>query len=119
MAFPHDLRCPTDINAPEPVGWCDRGQHKEYLSRLFWQFQWVGNSLQNLHLRVCERCLDVPNDQLRPLILIGPEGVVKDPRPPIFSNANTMGPALPFTPSWPGPDFPEEEADYPVAVYGQ
>jgi hypothetical protein len=119
MGYPHDLHAPTDPVSPEPVGWCDRCQRKWPLALLQWQFGWVGNALQNLHLRVCPDDLDIPNEQLRPIIILGPEGVVRDPRPPIFAGANANGPTLPFAPSWPGPDFPEQEVDYPVAVYGE
>ena len=34
-----------------------------------WQFQFAGPNLQNLRLLVCQRCMDVPQPQLKPRIL--------------------------------------------------
>lgn len=94
--YPHDKNCPTDITSPEPVGVCDLCYQKFYLSELFWLFDFRGNNLQNLRLRVCRRDLDVPADQLRPIIIVGAEGVVRDPRPPQYA-ANAAGGTTPPT----------------------
>jgi|SRR5580658_3787981 hypothetical protein len=95
--YPHDLNCPTDMMKPEPVGWCDRSNHKYYLKDLVWQFAWRGNALSNLRIRVCPNCLDVPNEGLRP-ILVGPDPVPpKDPRPGFTqSQMNAPGGQPPF-----------------------
>lgn len=87
-------RAPVDIERPEAWAICDRCGFR-YLHRdLVWQVDWRGNNLQNLMLLVCERCDDIPQDQLRPII-IGPDPVpVKDPRPGWY--ASQMG----FTPSF-------------------
>lgn len=55
--------------APEAVGICDRCGKLYNLRALRWQMQWMGTSVQNLHLRVCNTCYDIPNEQLRTLIL--------------------------------------------------
>jgi len=34
-----------------------------------WQYQWAGNQLINLGSLVCEHCVDVPQEQLRTIIL--------------------------------------------------
>ena len=109
---PHDLHCPTSITAPEPVGVCDRCYRKFYLRDLVWQWEYSGDHLQNRRIRVCPQDLDIPNEQLRPIIIRGPEGSLRDPRPPQYAAnaAAPSGPQLPFTPNWPGPDFPAEEA---------
>lgn len=36
---------------------------------LSFQFQWRGTSLRNLYILVCERCMDVPQEQLRAIQL--------------------------------------------------
>lgn len=110
--YAHDLRCPTSLSAPQPVGVCDLCYRKWYLDDLRWQFNWRGDHLQNLRVRRCPQCLDVPSEFLRPIIIRGPEGSLRDPRPPQYAAnaAAPSGPQLPFAPSWPGPDFPAEEA---------
>ena len=50
-------------------------------SELRFQFDWRGNAMQNLRILVCRRCEDVPQPQLRPII-VGPDPYpVRDPRP--------------------------------------
>ena len=77
----HDIRCPTDPTQPQPVGFCDRCNSKNYLGDLQWQFIWAGPAEANIRLLVCRECWDVPNEQHR-VIVIGPDPVpLKDPRP--------------------------------------
>ena len=82
MAWPHDLKCPTSITQPRPIGICDRCAEKRYLDELVWQWDVRGLGLKNLRIRVCfDRCLDQPAWFLKPVI-IGPDPVPpKDPRP--------------------------------------
>lgn len=95
---PHNIRCPIDSRHPQPVGFCDRCNNECYLADLQYQFDYRGNSLQNLHLRVCYRCLDVPQDQLRPII-IGPDPVpLNDPRPGFWDQEQNAG-SVPPVPS--------------------
>lgn len=63
--------------APEALGICDRCGKLYNLRALFWQMGWRGTAVQNLHIRVCTTCNDIPNEQLRTLIL------PPDP-PPVF-----------------------------------
>lgn len=95
--YAHDLKCPTSPSTPEPVGICDRCGEKRYLRDLVWQWDQRGQSLQNLRLRVCyDRCLDSPATVLRPIVIEGPEGVVRDPRPPQYAaDAASSGPQVP------------------------
>lgn len=94
---PHNQNCPTDTRYPRPVSFCDRCNHEYYLDDLPYQYDWRGASLQNLHLRVCERCLDIPNDQLRPII-IGPDPVpLVDPRPGFWPQEEAAGSPPPGT----------------------
>ena len=89
--LPHDLHCPTNIYNPLEVGVCDRCYRKFYLHELHWQWDYRGGvSPVNLRIRVCPDDLDQPNPQLQPIIIRGPEGVVRDPRPPQY-DANAQG----------------------------
>lgn len=66
--------------APEAVGVCDRCGFLYNLRQLRWQYQWAGTTMQNLHLRVCDKCWDTPSEQLRTLILPPDPTPVADPR---------------------------------------
>lgn len=55
---------------------------------LQWQFQWVGPRLQNLRLLVCKTCLDVPQEQLRTIILPPDPVPIENPRPELYEIAN-------------------------------
>lgn len=91
----HDLKCPTDIHRPEPVGICDRCSARRYLKDLIWQYDWRGNALQNLRIRVCrDQCADVPQPQLRPII-VGPDPIPpRDPRPPLYQQQMRGGTSM-------------------------
>lgn len=72
----------SSVNArrPEAFGNCDRCDFTYNLRELSWQFQWCGVKLQNLQRLVCKTCLDVPQPQLR-TILIPPDPLpVPNPR---------------------------------------
>lgn len=99
MPWPHDLHAPTNPNSPEEVGWCDRCYRKFPLSQLRFQYDYRGNSLQNLGIRVCPDDYDAPADQLRPVIIRGPEGVVRNPRPPSYDQNFAGGTAAPTSAS--------------------
>lgn len=92
MPWPHDIRTPTDVSAPEAVGFCDRCYRKWPLEKLVWQYDYSGMALVNRGIRVCPDDLDQPQPQLRPVIITGPEGVVKDPRPPYYAQNFEGGP---------------------------
>lgn len=95
--YAHDLKCPVDPSRPEPPGICDACGAKWPLDQLLWQYDYAGQNLVNLRLRHCPRCLDEPQPQKRPPIIIGPDPVpVRDPRPPHYvSQAAGSGPQLP------------------------
>lgn len=99
MTYPHDIHCPTDSNAPEPVGFCDRCNAKYRLADLIWQFEWAANTLFNTHWLVCEHCLDIPQEQRR-VVVLGPDPVpLQDIRPGytvIQENASGVPPLPPF-----------------------
>lgn len=74
----------VDPTAPEAMGICDRCGGAYGLRQLAWQFGWVGTILQNLRILVCPTCLDVPQEQLRTLILPPDPMPVMNARPEQF-----------------------------------
>jgi|SRR6185312_9084041 hypothetical protein len=81
MGFPQSSRAYADMQRPEAWGCCDRCGFRYLHRELNWQFDWRGNQLQNLRILVCRPCTDLPQEQLRPII-IGPDPVpIRDPRP--------------------------------------
>jgi len=74
-------RAVTNPSAPRAKGVCDRCGFVYQLVKLTYQHEWQGTKLQNLRLRVCRECKDVPQPQLKSK-LIPPDPVpVLDPRP--------------------------------------
>jgi hypothetical protein len=66
------------------------------LADLSWQYDFRGNSLKNLRLLVCERCLDEAQEQLRPVILPPDPVPVLDARPgTYYSQQGGVTPANP------------------------
>lgn len=64
---------------------CDRCGFMYTLNDLTWQYQWAGTRLQNLRLRVCEDCMDIPQEQLRAIILPPDPVPVDQPRTEYYS----------------------------------
>lgn len=82
MAFLQSKYATADMDKPSPWYFCDRCGFRRMKSNSAFQFDWRGNAIQDLRILVCtETCLDVPQPQLRP-ILVGPDPVpIRDPRP--------------------------------------
>lgn len=75
----------VDADHPQAQGICDRCGFRYNLRKLTNQQEWQGPSIQNLNLKVCDTCLDTPNENLRSYSP-GPDPLpVKDPR---FENAD-------------------------------
>jgi hypothetical protein len=73
-------RAVIDPNNPSALGICDRCGFLFNLRALRWQMQWVGTTVQNVHLRVCSRCYDTPQEQLRAIVLPPDPMPVNQPR---------------------------------------
>lgn len=75
-------RAKVNANSPAALGVCDRcGLTYNLKADLRWQYQWQGTQLQNLRLLVCDECLDVPQPQLKVIILPPDPLPVLNPRP--------------------------------------
>lgn len=90
------LRVPSrsHINprAPRALGVCDRDGFTYNHADLQFQMEWRGNDLVNLNILVCSRCLDVPAEWLRPIVL-GPDPIpIRYPRPELDATVQEMGP---------------------------
>lgn len=95
---PHGKDARVDPGNPEAFAQCDRCGFWRNVSDLTWQMQWAGTHIYNTGALVCEdRCLDVPNEQLRTIIL--------PPDPPPVINARV-------------PNFAYEEQTVRITQYG-
>ena len=78
------MRARISAKSPSALGICDRCAFTYNLVDLKYQFQWQGPRLQNLQKKVCRTCLDVPQEQLRTIILPADPVPVADPRVPLY-----------------------------------
>lgn len=77
-------RARVSAKNPQAQGVCDRCGIWYNLVNLNWQYDWRGTSLQNLWIRVCARCTDTPQEQLRAITLPADPVPVWQPRPENF-----------------------------------
>jgi hypothetical protein len=82
-------RARISARKPEALGVCDRCSLWYNLVDLKWQYEWRGTSLQNLWIRVCGRCLDVPQENVRAIQLPADPVPVFQPRVENFVAAET------------------------------
>lgn len=74
-------RAPVSARRPQAQGVCDRCSFTYALSSLSWQYQWAGVKLQNLRLLVCKECLDIPQPQIKSIVIPADPLPVLNPRP--------------------------------------
>lgn len=74
-------RARVSARSPEAQGCCDRCYLNYSLRDLTWQYEWAGVKLQNLRLLVCKECLDVPQPQLKSIVIPADPTPVLNPRP--------------------------------------
>ena len=85
---PHG-RARVSSKSPQAFAVCDQCGFLYNHVDLAWQKQWAGNRLINLKSLVCRRCQDVPNQQLRALILPPDPMPVLNPRVQDYAVAET------------------------------
>lgn len=73
-------RAITNSRRPQAFGVCDRCGLWHNLVKLKWQFEYSGNQLVNLRLRVSPECLDKPQPQLKSRSVPADPVPVCDPR---------------------------------------
>ncbi len=76
---PHG-RAKVSTRNPAAFGICDNCSFLYNLSELRWQFTWAGNKLINTKQLVCRRCNDIPNTQLRAIVIPADPMPVMNPR---------------------------------------
>src|SRR5215813_3101997 len=81
-------RAATSRLHPRSHAICDRCGFRYNHDDLQWQYQWAGPRLQNLRLLVCKTCLDIPQEQLRTIVLPPDPVPIANPRPENYINAN-------------------------------
>jgi len=78
-------RASVDANAPTAFGVCDDCGEWYNLSNLRWQLEYRGLGLARTGFRKCPSCMDVPQPQLKPVIIPTPDPKpVLDARPENF-----------------------------------
>lgn len=76
---PHG-RAKVSTRNPEAFAICDDCGFLFNHSELRWQLQWSGNKLVNLKQLVCRRCNDIPQTQLRAIVLPADPMPIANPR---------------------------------------
>lgn len=85
---PHG-RAKVNARNPEAFAICDGCGFLYQHSELRFQLQWSGNKLVNLKQLVCRRCNDIPQTQLRAIVLPADPMPVMNPRVQNYQAAST------------------------------
>lgn len=85
---PHG-RASVSSKNPRAFGICDRCGFLYNHDRLQWQFDYAGSGLINKRILVCNPCNDVPQNQLRSIILPADPTPILNPRVENYANAET------------------------------
>lgn len=83
-------RAKVNPRSPDAFGTCDRCGFWYNLKNLRFQYDWRGNTLANLYVRVCPRCYDKPFQHYRPII------VPPDPVPKYMPRPDLYAPLMPY-----------------------
>lgn len=90
-------RARTDPTYPQAHAICQRCGFRVNHVDLSWQYQFRGTKLQNIQLLVCQDCLDIPQEQLR-VIIIPPDPLpIINARPETFVQNNNPMSALGYS----------------------
>lgn len=82
-------RAKVSSTNPRAFGICDRCGFLYNHDDLQWQFDWAGASLINKRILVCETCLDVPQEQLRAIVLPADPVPIVNPRVESYAQDET------------------------------
>jgi hypothetical protein len=74
-------RAVTDPSYPRAFAVCDNCRFWYNHYQLRWQREWAGTQIINKGFLVCERCLDVPNPQLKARLMPPDPTPIGNPRP--------------------------------------
>jgi len=73
-------RARTSASNPQAHAICDRCGFRYNHVNLRWQYDWRGASMQNIRLLVCNTCYDVPQEQLRAIVVPADPVPIVNPR---------------------------------------
>ena len=82
-------RARTSASNPQAHAICDRCGFRYNHVQLRWQFDWAGASLINKRLLVCNPCYDMPQEQLRAIVVPADPVPIINPRVQDFVTAET------------------------------
>ncbi len=82
-------RARTSATNPQAHAICDRCGFRYNHVNLRWQYDWRGASLQNIKLLVCDTCYDVPQEQLRAIVVPADPVPIVNPRIQDFAAAES------------------------------
>ena len=82
-------RARTSASSPQAHALCDRCGFRYNHFQLKWQFDWAGASLINKRLLVCNPCYDMPQEQLRAIVVPADPVPIINPRVQDFVTAET------------------------------
>lgn len=85
---PHG-RAHVSSRNPRAFGICDRCGFLYNHNRLQWQYDWAGASLINKRILICDTCNDVPQTQLRAIVVPADPVPIQNPRVQDYYNAET------------------------------
>ena len=82
-------RARTSSKNPQAHAICDKCGFRYNHVDLAWQFQWGGASLINQRILVCRPCNDIPQNQLRAIVLPADPVPVMNPRTEPYASDET------------------------------
>lgn len=82
-------RASVSSSNPRAFGICDRCGFLYNHNRLQWQFDYAGAGLINKRLLVCNSCNDIPQSQLRAIVLPADPTPIQNPRVQDYVAAST------------------------------
>lgn len=85
---PHG-RARVSARNPRAFGICDRCGFLYNHINLQWQYDWAGASLINKRILVCNECNDVPQQQLRAIVVPADPVPIQNPRTQDYVTAST------------------------------
>jgi hypothetical protein len=80
-------RARVSSRSPRAAGVCDRCNFIYNHQDLRWQFDYAGAGLINKRLLVCSRCEDLPQNQLRAIVVPADPVPIQNPRVPNYAQA--------------------------------
>lgn len=98
-------RASISQTSPRALAVCDRCGFLYNHSDLAWQHQWRGTKIQNIRILVCDSCLDIPQEQLRTIIIPMDPAPIMNARQEDYVNADNPMSAVGANPNFFKPSY--------------